>query len=177
MFTAGVADHPECNSDKAFVYTRVACLIPDDYWKDRMLYGLAGAALSVFVYLYTLVYFDYIRTVQKNLYVDYDIKTITAGDYTIEFDVDRKTYAHWQQHYYDKTNILPEAAQFRQFIWKELETICSAIPNQGFEVDETDVKIAQITMAYDNAKVIDLLQRRGDIIKTEKWDKVAAKNA
>lgn len=41
----------------------------------------------MFVYLYTLVFFDYLETVQKTKYVDWDVKTITAGDYTVEFDI------------------------------------------------------------------------------------------
>lgn len=32
-------------------------------------------------------------------------------------------------------------------------------------------------MAYNNSRVIKLLQQRGDLIRTEKWDKVANKNA
>lgn len=60
-----------------------------------MFYGLMAGCLTVFVYLFTLVYFDYIKTVQQNEYVEWDVKTITAGDYTIEFDLEKETYEHW----------------------------------------------------------------------------------
>ena len=33
-------------------------------------------------------YFDFIKKVQANDYVQWDINTITAGDYSIEFDID-----------------------------------------------------------------------------------------
>jgi len=46
-------------------------------------------ALSVFVYFYIVIYFDYLKTVQTNKFIDFDVKTITAGDYTVEFDVDK----------------------------------------------------------------------------------------
>ena len=40
------------------------------------------------------------------------MKTITAGDYTIEFDFDEKigTYDNWKDKYglYDETNLLSE---------------------------------------------------------------------
>jgi hypothetical protein len=39
-----------------------------------------------------VVYFDYIYSVQVNKYVDYDVKTITAGDYTMEFDIKIEQY-------------------------------------------------------------------------------------
>ena len=37
---------------------------------------------------------------------------------------------------------------------------------------EQDIKIAQITLAFNNSKVINWLMKRGTFIKTEKWDKV-----
>jgi len=55
---------------------------------------MAGS-IAVFVYLYFVVYIDYVKTVQKNNYVDWDVKTITAGDYTIEFDISKEAYERW----------------------------------------------------------------------------------
>jgi hypothetical protein len=42
----------------------------------------------MFVYLFIIIYFDYIKTVEKNSYVDFDVRTITAGDYSVEFDLE-----------------------------------------------------------------------------------------
>lgn len=58
----------------------------------RQTIGLLIGCISVFIYLFSLVYFDYIKVVQKNKYIDFDVKTITAGDYTIEFDIDENIY-------------------------------------------------------------------------------------
>jgi hypothetical protein len=38
------------------------------------------------------------------------------------------------------------------------------------------VKVAHITFAYDNAKVIEWLKERGDYIVNEKWEKMKALN-
>lgn len=83
-----------CNSD-AFVYVQAPCLIPDNLRTERRVFGLIVACISVFVYLFTVVYFDYVSTVQANNYVDWDVKTITAGDYTIEFDIEKEAYERW----------------------------------------------------------------------------------
>jgi len=56
------------------------------------------------------VYIDYVATVQSNMYVEWDVKTITAGDYTIEFDLDEETYEKWKGRYYDESNFLSECA-------------------------------------------------------------------
>jgi hypothetical protein len=74
----------------------------------------------VFIYLYTLVYFDYIKCVETNKYVDWDVKTITAGDYTIEFDLDKDMYIHWKKFYFDDTTLLSETSQFKLHIQNEL---------------------------------------------------------
>jgi len=50
------------------------------------------------------------------------------------------------------------------------------MPHQGLEEEipgeKYDVKISQITMAFNNAFIINQLSKRGTLIKTEKWDKV-----
>lgn len=98
------------------MYVQVPCMIPTSRWKARMLYALMGSCLTVFVYLFTLVFFDYLKTIHKVKYVEWDVKTITAGDYTVEFDLKRSTYEHWKEHYFDSTNFLSESAQFKYFI-------------------------------------------------------------
>lgn len=165
----------ECGND-AFVYVQLPCEIETDQAKQRMIFGLITGCVTVFVYLYTLVYFDYIKCVETNKYVDWDVKTITAGDYTIEFDLDPETYDHWKEHYYDETNLLSESAQFKLYIQTELESMCTAIENQGFDTDVNEIKIAQITMAYNNSKIINRLTERGLLIKKEEWAKLAEKN-
>ena len=42
----------------------------------------------MFISLFIVNYLDYIKKVQINNYVEWDVKTITAGDFTIEFDIE-----------------------------------------------------------------------------------------
>ena len=72
------------------------------------MFGLIIACTGVFIYLFTVVYFDYIKTLQKTKYVDFDVKTITAGDYSIEFDINDELYDEFVQNYYDPTNPMGE---------------------------------------------------------------------
>jgi hypothetical protein len=39
--------------------------------------------------------------------------------------------------------------------------------------DHDEIKVAQITFAYNNSKVINWLRKRGQMIQKQKWDKVA----
>lgn len=54
--------------------------------------------------------------------------------------------------------------------------MCSGIENQGFNPEEDKVKVAQITMAYNNSQIIKRLQQRGLLIKKEQWAKLEQKN-
>ena len=47
------------------------------------------------------------------------------------------------------------------------------MPDLGYEEEiQEEIKIAQITFAYDNMELINDLKKRGKLIKTEKWKKV-----
>lgn len=54
---------------------------------ERQIRALGLGCMTVFLALFTVLYLDYIKKIQENNYVEWDIKTITAGDYTIEFDI------------------------------------------------------------------------------------------
>jgi hypothetical protein len=86
------------------------CLIPKHYSNGRFIFGLYCGSVAVFVYLFTMLYIDYINCVQVNNYIDWDVKTITAGDYSVEFDLLPKTYERWKEHYHDENNPISENA-------------------------------------------------------------------
>jgi len=44
----------------------------------------------------------------KTKYVDFDVKTITAGDYSIEFDIEADIYDEFKENYFDETNPMGE---------------------------------------------------------------------
>jgi hypothetical protein len=44
-------------------------------------------SIAVFVYLFTIVFFDYIKSIQDIKFIYFDFQTFTAGDYSIEFDI------------------------------------------------------------------------------------------
>jgi len=134
-----------------------------------------SGCLSVFVYLFVIIYFDYVKSVQKCKYLDQDVNTITAGDYSVEFDLEEKTYTNFKEKYYDEANPMPENAQFKLYVQDEIEERINNLPDQGYDEPEERhlrKKIAQITFAYENTKIIEWLKYRGTYIKTEKWDKV-----
>ena len=51
--------------------------------------------MTVFLALFIISYLDYIKKMQESAYVEWDVKTITAADYTIEFDLDPAFFEKW----------------------------------------------------------------------------------
>ena len=80
-----------CGGQATF-YAQVPCLIPKELVTARKIDGLMFGSLTVFVYLFVVIYFDYIKCIAMNTFVDWDVKSITAGDYSVEFDLDVETY-------------------------------------------------------------------------------------
>jgi len=154
----------ECGPN-SYLFVQVPCIIPAKEGRPaaRQIEGLAVGCIAVFIYLYTLVYFDYIRCVQANLYIDWDVKTITAGDYTVEFDIDEALYKQFLEKFYDQANPISEINQFRLFVKDELERRLTKFPDLGLDGDDSDVadkqiKVAVITFAFDNQKIIKWLR-------------------
>ena len=70
---------------------------------ERQVKALGLGCMAVFVALFFVLYLDYIKKIQENNYIEWDIKTVTAADYTIEFDIESsffddflvKEYTKW----------------------------------------------------------------------------------
>lgn len=78
--------------------------------------GLFIACSGVFVYCFSIIYFDYIRAVEKNNFIQFDVQTITAGDYTIEFDMAHTCYDFFKETYYNPNSPMSELAQFKLYV-------------------------------------------------------------
>jgi hypothetical protein len=48
------------------------------------------------------------------------------------------------------------------------------MPNLGIDTHIHEIKIAQITFSFNNAKVINWLKKRGTFIQNQKWEKMEA---
>jgi len=136
-------------------------LVPDKDFKGRRLFGLIVGSSTAFIYIFIIVFFDYIKAIEGNLYIDFDINTITAGDYTIEFDMPPESHAYFIDHYFNPHSPMSEIAQFKLYVQTELEARLSSMADLGLDdphqgepkVDLGEKKkivIAQITFAYFN---------------------------
>lgn len=73
----------------------MGCVLPQEEIVERQEQGLLIACLAVFIALFIINYFDYMGKMQEFSYVEWDVKTITAGDYTVEFDISPEFFEDW----------------------------------------------------------------------------------
>lgn len=104
--------HENCDDQSNF-FIQVACEIPQKTTQKRQCCGLFLACVGVIIYSYSILYFDYIRAIEKNKFIEFDVNTITAGDYTIEFDMNRDAYKYFKKVYFNEACPMSEIAQFR----------------------------------------------------------------
>lgn len=81
-----------CYENSSILFVEIACTYSDDELTSRQVFGLYQASIGVFLSLFMIVYVDYIRSVQTSDFVEFDVKTLTAGDYTVEFDITESFY-------------------------------------------------------------------------------------
>ena len=108
------------------MFLQIGCEIAPENIIERQVGALGLGCLAIFVALFMVLYLDYIKKIQENNYIEWDIKTITAGDYTIEFDIDPdffddflvKEYTNWTAKQSDEKGIQYESrmAAFRDWI-------------------------------------------------------------
>lgn len=171
------ADKPECKGDLGTVFIQLPCKFENDELNTRQVEGLAIACLGVFICLFFVVYLDYLKSIFKNLNIEWDVKTITAGDYSVELDISEKMWNNFLNEVYKPELAATKMVQFRNFLQSKLEDNISALPDLGYEDEPVQrVNISMLSFAFDNAQLINLLKVRGAAIKFEKYDKMREVN-
>jgi hypothetical protein len=129
--------------------------------------------MGVFIALFFVVFVDYMRSVFKNSFVEWDVKTITAGDYSVELDITDSMWKKFLDEFYDESSGKTPVEAFRDYIQYELEERLTRLPDLGYEENPPDrMRVSMITFAFDNAKLINLLRQRGTHLKFERYEKM-----
>ena len=158
---------------KASFFIQIPCIYSENEENTRQIQGLFIGCMGVFIALFFVVYVDYMRSVFKNLFVEWDVKTITAGDYTVELDIAESMWKEFIDTKYDRLSGQTKIEAFRDYIKNEMEERLTNLPDLGYEEEAPDrIRIAMITFAFDNARLINLLRVRGTAIKFENYDKM-----
>ena len=119
--------------EEAYLFVQTPCLVPSENIPQRKITGLFIGCLGVFIYLFVQVFVEYVKCVEQNHYIEWDIQTITAADYPVEFEIEPEMFAALKNKFYDPTNPLSEISQFRFFIKSEMEQRLTEFHGLGYD--------------------------------------------
>lgn len=71
---------------------------------DRQVEGLFIGCMGVFIALFFVVFIDFLRSIFKNQYIEWDVKTITAGDYSVELQITDTMWKNFLSVAFKKTD-------------------------------------------------------------------------
>ena len=148
---------------------------------QRQFIALLLGSGCIFVALFITNFLDYLNKVQENNYIEWDLKTLTSSDYTVSVEIDADFYAQYEKvaeeewlHKCDLqgTRFLSGVQGFQEWFRNEIETRLKRLLNLGYEEESDKVKVAFVTVAFNNSDIIELLVKRGTAIVNENWDEV-----
>ena len=181
-------DHSACLEvdDLPQLFVQFSCIQTDDQLFTKY------SQLSIVVAMACLIAMLFTITL-KSLYqggkikmLEWDIATITAGDYTVELKVCRDEYRDWYDTQYktgeDFSDDVAPAMSFKKHLKKVIEDQLNeelANGNLGKNTSGhqkkndqqlSEVKIADITFAFNNQNLINALRVRGGLIAVQNFD-------
>lgn len=166
----------DCFGEADF-FLQIPCSLDDDDIVERQTEGLFIGCMGVFIALFFVSYIDYLKSVFKSTAVEWDVKTITAGDYSVEIQITKDMWQTFLSTIYDPNVLKPKLQQFREYFDREMSTRLTNLPDLGFEDEPPEkISIALTTFAFDNSELINLLRERGSAIKFERFDAMRAIN-
>jgi hypothetical protein len=115
-------DSSDCSGTGAEFFIQIPCMIPEVETRSRQVKGLFIACCGVFIGVFYLLYMDYLSSIFKLAYIEWDVKTITAGDYSVEMTITNNMWNNFTVTKYNHNDPSSKLSQFRDYLQHELET-------------------------------------------------------
>jgi len=158
-------------------------------------------AIILFIGFFFILLIYYMQSISKLEQKTYDMNTITAADFTVEFDITEEMWDNFKDKEMGKYPGYSEARAFKRELKHDVEReIRKSIQTKkdrhggeyvasagkgagkkpkhkkkvgGMEEEDPDaVRIVDITFAFNNHKMINLLKKRGAAITALNFDKM-----
>lgn len=126
--------------------------------------ALIVSCIGILISLLYITCLYYLAEIAKIEFKEWDVNTVTASDFTVEWQIPKSVWQKFEDGHADKKDS-PEGSDFEAYLKKSFEELVSAKPSV-LRPDEppSPVTIANITFAFNNAKLLHLLQERGTAV-------------
>jgi hypothetical protein len=171
-----------CKTINAKVFVQYECHMTSEQIETKRSQAAMIAGIAIMVVLVYLTVLFYFKRASHLNQMQWDIETITPGDYTAEMEITDNQYHFFLNNIYSrKQKENPDISigqALKTYIKEELERILTEKLREkksqpGNEnLKSNDVKIADIVFAFNNARLINLLRVRGQHIVFQRYDKM-----
>jgi hypothetical protein len=160
-----------CNDDNAVFYIQYSCIQSGAVLETKYKQGTIISCLGIFASLFFMVVIYWLKRASKIKQLEWDVSTVTASDYSVEMEITEEQYTWFLENVYNPTDRhagLSPGESLKKYLKQEVEGLLTNYlrekrANGDLETSTkiTEVKIADIVFAFNNAELIQLLRVRG----------------
>jgi len=151
-----------CNSDEAVLFVQFSCIQSVDLLINKRKDALLTSCLSIFVAMVYLVAIYYLKENSKLTNIEWDVATVTAGDFSVEYTITPEMYGEFIENHFSKHPNDSPGFHFKLFLKEQVEAICTdefkrkkqqdaLMGREANDKDLEKIEIAEITFAYNNS--------------------------
>ena len=154
---------PECIHEQASLFAQFACTQSQDRLDQKYIETSIISCCSVLlVCVYLIVLYNFKRS-SKLMQLDWDIQTITPGDYTMQMEITDEAYEWFLANVFkrDGNRGVSIGMSLKTYIKNELEKLLTdklkevkSSPGDHSNIKIDEVKIADIVFAFNNDELI-----------------------
>ena len=153
-----------CNNEKSIFFLNAQCVQELDVINTKRVKVHYIVCIWILISLLYLIMLYYSTKSSEISAKQWDLNTITAGDYTVWRKINRLEYDEFLKMH---TNEDSPAYDYMLKLKKDYELEISNQPMVN--EDCTDIKIANISFAFENHEIISLLEKRGTAIANKNF--------
>lgn len=153
-----------------------------DFLKEKYNKLSLVACCAIFAAFVFTSFVYYMKRESRMIYLDWDMNTITVGDYSVEYKISNEAY-NWflvnQYQPHDERSGISPGESLKNYMKSEIERIMNEeLDKEHREHGENasikiqQVKVADIVFAFNNERLITLLKERGKYIMNQQYDKM-----
>lgn len=91
--------------------------------KDRYVKTATAVGIGLLMAFFFLIFIRYADASNSIQALEFDLDTITAQDYTIEFKISKQHYRVWLDSMYEEGNVEVPAVQLKKHMQSKIESI------------------------------------------------------
>lgn len=109
----------QCQDDNAVFYVQFSCEQSTEVLLEKFRQTSQVACFGVLISFIFLIAIYYLKRESKMMYIEWDMKTITPGDYSQEYEISEASYNWFLENYYnihDKPRGISPGHSFKNYL-------------------------------------------------------------